>query len=290
MTKAVFDGELKLIPGRKLLRDLLRLQSASDMVPVHPNQIHLTLLDAAAVKALGADFSDFKLPAPPPIKLDGCLRCSSDATYVMVDDFTQGVLEVYVRSILFDLGLSPNKIDATLPATHYHFVVAGRARRNPRDLRGRYIPPRYLKGVDAKKRAAELTVTRDLYKQGFYVEPPSDVEARKAGLVKPSSYTLLAKERGIEYRGNILDMAKRVIAYYGVWAHGMHVALALQQSYNKGLAAWASGGHRPGATAQNWAAARVNSLVVGGKTSVTADRKQFDMFGPALRAAIEAQR
>jgi hypothetical protein len=36
------------------------------------------------------------------------------------------------------------------------------------------------------------------------------------------------------------------------------------------MAAW-KGGHRPGATPQQWALARVNSFLTGGKTRTTAD-------------------
>jgi len=44
----------------------------------------------------------------------------------------------------------------------------------------------------------------------------------------------------------------------------------LKQVYNRGMAAW-KGGHRPGATPQQWALARVNSFLTGGKTRHTAD-------------------
>jgi hypothetical protein len=36
--------------------------------------------------------------------------------------------------------------------------------------------------------------------------------------------------------------------------------------YNKGLAAWRGGAHRPGASQQSWAVARVNSFLTCGKT------------------------
>ncbi len=44
----------------------------------------------------------------------------------------------------------------------------------------------------------------------------------------------------------------------------------LKQVYDRGMAAW-KGGHRPGATPQQWALARVNSFLTGGKTRTTAD-------------------
>jgi hypothetical protein len=44
----------------------------------------------------------------------------------------------------------------------------------------------------------------------------------------------------------------------------------LKKVYDRGMAAW-KGGHRPGATSHQWAFARVNSFIVGGKTRKTAD-------------------
>jgi hypothetical protein len=44
----------------------------------------------------------------------------------------------------------------------------------------------------------------------------------------------------------------------------------LKKVYDRGMAAWRTG-HRPGATQQQWAFARVNSFITGGKTRTTAD-------------------
>ena len=167
---------------------------------------------------------------------------------------------------------------------------------NPTDLAGRHIPDRYLAGLPPalqKQRIRELTESRDAYKRGDYSELPTDVTARKMGLVKQSNYTTEAKKRGVEWRGNAEDMAERVLMVYAGRAPAREVAAfadALRKSFSKGLAAWKSGGHRPGATSQNWAVARVNSLVVGGKTSWTADKKLFEVLPESVRAKIEAMR
>jgi hypothetical protein len=165
-------------------------------------------------------------------------------------------------------------------------------RRNPKDLKGRSIPERYLAGLPPavqKARVRELTRSRDAYKKGDYSELPSDRIARQMGLVKKSAYSEVAESRGIEWRGDEAEMARRVCAHYKVKCTPA-VATAIRSSFNKGLAAWKSGGHRPGATAQNWAVARVASLVVGGKTSLTADRKDFASFPAPLQKAIAAGR
>ncbi len=44
----------------------------------------------------------------------------------------------------------------------------------------------------------------------------------------------------------------------------------IRKVYDRGLAAWASG-HRPGATAQQWARARLYSFLTGGKTTTMSD-------------------
>jgi hypothetical protein len=140
-----------------------------------------------------------------------------------------------------------------------------------------------------KARVRELTRSRDAYGKGDYSELPSDRIARQMGLVKKSAYSEVAEARGIEWRGDEAEMARRVCAHYKVKCTPA-IATAIRSSFNKGLAAWKSGGHRPGATAQNWAVARVASLVVGGKTSLTADQKGFASFPAPLQKAIAAGR
>lgn len=163
---------------------------------------------------------------------------------------------------------------------------------NPQDLAGRHIPERYLQGLPPalqRQRVVELTESRDAYQRGDYSELPTDRIARQMGLVKQSAYTTVAKARGIEWRGDSQDMAERVLEYYGAkptQAQIRSFASALDQVFRKGLAAWKSGGHRPGATAQNWAVARVNSLVVGGKAAWTADKKQFAVLPENARLKV----
>ena len=44
----------------------------------------------------------------------------------------------------------------------------------------------------------------------------------------------------------------------------------IEESYNRGMAAWRTG-HRPGATQQQWGYARVSSMLLLGKTAFTTD-------------------
>lgn len=56
----------------------------------------------------------------------------------------------------------------------------------------------------------------------------------------------------------------------------------LRTVYNKGMAAWRTG-HRPGVTQQQWAMARVNSFITGGKTTQKADKSLWQSAKKAKR-------
>ena len=165
---------------------------------------------------------------------------------------------------------------------------------NARDSKGRLIPQKYLAGLspaERKQRIKELGESRDEYGTGDYSELPTDRIARKKGLVKLSAYRQVAQQRGFDISqvDDLEDMARTALEYYGVKPTDRQVSdltQGLQKVYNKGLAAWKSGGHRPGATAKNWGDARVASVLVGGKAAWTADRKQFNLLPAAVRANI----
>lgn len=57
----------------------------------------------------------------------------------------------------------------------------------------------------------------------------------------------------------------------------------LRTVYKKGMAAWRTG-HRPGVTQQQWAMARVNSFIMGGKTTKKADKAQWEAAKRAKKA------
>lgn len=56
----------------------------------------------------------------------------------------------------------------------------------------------------------------------------------------------------------------------------------LRTVYKKGMAAWKTG-HRPGVTQQQWAMGRVNSFIMGGKTTKKADKAQWEAAKQAKR-------
>jgi hypothetical protein len=176
-------------------------------------------------------------------------------------------------------------------------------RENPGavDLKGRRIPEKYLAGLsdkERKQRIAELTEQRDRKGSGDkrYKELASDRLARKKGLVKQSAYSQVAEERGIQirYKGAQPDFkatARAALRYYEAEGDVDEIADLLEQSYDKGLAAWQTGGHRPGASQRNWGDARVHSLLVGGKTAwyPSADRKQARLLPYKMQEGIIRQ-
>lgn len=163
--------------------------------------------------------------------------------------------------------------------------------RDALDAKGRKIPQRYLpKGRQARaKRISELSQRRQAYRRLHKGKPPT--QAEQARLFRPfatdagkatrtSVYVRLASARGLS--GDPESGARAASRLYG----GAIPADVLRASYARGLAAWASGGHRPGASGPQWAAARVASLLVGGKTAWTADRDLFDQLPRNVQRAI----
>ena len=101
------------------------------------------------------------------------------------------------------------------------------------------------------------------------------VETRYKKMLK-KDYTKFKTDRGIKTRTSSYTQKFRK-KYPGVKslpeiAKATKIPLkTLQTVYNRGLAAWRTG-HRPGASPQAWAYARVHSFVTKGKTYYTADK------------------
>ena len=153
---------------------------------------------------------------------------------------------------------------------------------NTVDPAGRQIPQRYLpKEPRARaRRVTELHEHRQAYRRGDARRAFRPFATDVGVATKTSTYVRLARRRGLSGSPEAAARAARQV-------YGASVSEdVLRAAYDRGLAAWASGGHRPGASGQQWAAARVASLLVGGKTAWTADRDLFARLPAKVRRAI----
>jgi|688.fasta_scaffold360433_2 hypothetical protein len=119
-------------------------------------------------------------------------------------------------------------------------------------------PSKYFAGLDektAKARAAAQKLKSQLYKAGsklaFAMDLPGDNKKPK----RKSQYS---------DTGTLKEISEKYDAPLE----------SLKKIYNKGLAAWASSGHRPGASQHAWARARVMSVLQGGKARQV-DKKEW---------------
>lgn len=151
--------------------------------------------------------------------------------------------------------------DAMLAGGHIMFEALIRAKP--------HVSEKYLEGLtgearEKRKRQIQARIEgRDSYKP---LEGDEDVET------KPSKYskTKLAAAVRDEIKGTGKDEFLRAAAKVGNAPRRI-----LEAVYDRGLKAWATSGHRAGATAQQWAKARVYSFLTGGKTTRTGDKDLF---------------
>lgn len=124
-----------------------------------------------------------------------------------------------------------------------------------------YLPKKYFAGLSKTRRAARKQEIKkfgalDWRNPKAYVGFKTNVGIR----TKTSSYTNAWRKQGLGEAKSLTQKAKVT----GVPRR------FLQESYDRGMAAWRTG-HRPGATQQQWGYARVHSLLLCGKTYHTTD-------------------
>ena len=116
-----------------------------------------------------------------------------------------------------------------------------------------YAPLKYFRGLNTIKNV-ETRYKKMLKKDYTPFKTDKNVETKK------SSYTSKFRKR---YPG--VTKLKDISKVTGIPLKTLKIV------YDRGLAAWRTG-HRPGASPQAWAYARVHSFVVKGKTYYTADK------------------
>lgn len=145
---------------------------------------------------------------------------------------------------------------------------------------GRSFPKRYFSGLSKakqKERGRELARRVKAARKGKpdYSPLKTDFD-RKGKLVKTKKSSHVGKyERkyGADAPKGVAGVAKATKVPKGI----------IQQVYDRGAAAWATGGHRPGATQAAWAMARVYSFVTGGKTARTTDADLREKANKSLK-------
>jgi hypothetical protein len=146
--------------------------------------------------------------------------------------------------------------------------------RGKGQTRKKLWPRKYYRGLTRKKalerkKEIEKFGVKDTKDPSAYVGFKTD----KGVKTKPSSYTkewnkLFPDAKSLEERAKVTGVPKKF----------------LQESYDRGMAAWRTG-HRPGATQQQWGYARVSSFLLSGKTYETTDS---DLARKAKKASKSA--
>ncbi len=138
-----------------------------------------------------------------------------------------------------------------------------------------YLPTKYFKGLSKTRKAKRKS------------------EIRKFGALDwkdPKAYVGFKTDKGVKTRKSSYT-AEWDTMFPGVKSLKDRAALTgvpldlIEQSYNRGMAAWRTG-HRPGATQQQWGYARVSSMLLLGKTAFTTDS---DLVNQAKKRSAKAR-
>lgn len=139
----------------------------------------------------------------------------------------------------------------------------------------RAVPAKYLEGLSPEQRAKRKKFIENRnagkHQEGDsqYDPFPGDKDAK----TKPSKYskTKIAEQ----VRAEMDDSSKSSFLAAASKVSGVSRSI-LEKVYDRGSQAWASGGHRPGASQEAWARARVYSFLSNGKTRRTADKDLWE--------------
>jgi len=163
-------------------------------------------------------------------------------------------------------GLGSDDEDAQIAAA----MVGGHLMLDSLEKAEPHVPAKYLEGLTGEARAKRKKQIqarikgKDSYKP---MEGDDDVET------KPSKYTKTKFAAAV--REEIKSSGKDEFIRAAAKVSGISRSI-IRECYDRGLKAWATSGHRVGATAQQWAKARVYSFATGGKTRKTADKDLWD--------------
>lgn len=140
----------------------------------------------------------------------------------------------------------------------------------------KFLPSKYFKGLSKTRKATRKS------------------EIKKFGALSwknPKAYVGFKTNKGVKTRksGYSQEWTKLFPGVKSLKDRAKLTGVPLdliEQSYNRGMAAWRTG-HRPGATQQQWGYARVSSMLLLGKTAATTDS---DLVREAKRRSEKARK
>lgn len=155
----------------------------------------------------------------------------------------------------------------------YEAVSKAKARVDT-DKDGTSHPAKYFEGLDQETRKKREKVIEERMKEGvkppkLYEDLPGDDEAD----TKRSKYSKTKVAEDI--REEIKKPGKEEFIRAASKVSGVRPSI-IEQVYDRGMKAWSTSGHRPGAGPEQWAIARVYSFLSGGKTQKTADKDLWE--------------
>lgn len=133
------------------------------------------------------------------------------------------------------------------------------------------IPTKYTDGVNKTERVKELKARKAKAAKGSYSNlfpKKTDKEAMKKGIVKKSTFTTKFNSLYPDLKFNLRGFSRKFSIPYA----------SLKEVYDKGLAAWASGGSRAGVPAAAWAAARVYKFILIQQKKIPEPAKDPDAY------------
>lgn len=138
-----------------------------------------------------------------------------------------------------------------------------------------FWPPKYYRGLSKTRKAKRKAEIRK-FGTRHWKDPKAYVgfQTNKGVKTRKSSYSaewekLFPGVKSLKERAELTGVPLDLI----------------EQSYNRGMAAWRTG-HRPGATQQQWGYARVSSMLLLGKTALTTDS---DLVNQAKKRSAKAR-
>ena len=144
------------------------------------------------------------------------------------------------------------------------------------------VPKKYTSGLSEKDKKAREKQVRARTKASREGKPNySPMVGDDKAKTRPSRYTSQATKSGLKAKIQREMKSNTKGGYINAVARSTGIpASIIRQVHERGARAWATG-HRPGATQEAWARARVLSFVQNGKTTKTADK---DLFQKAKKA------